>query len=54
MSLRPGNGPGGLLWSLGSVVRQDWIGGDSIFKFSTLSRQSSILSANSVIEYDGG
>jgi hypothetical protein len=35
------------------VLRQDWIGGDSIFKFSTLSRQSSILSANGVVEYDG-
>lgn len=53
MSLRSGGGPGGLLWSLDSVIRQDWIGGNAIFKFSTLSRQSSILSANSVVEYDG-
>ena len=53
MSLRSGGGPGGLLWSLDSVIRQDWIGGDQIFKFSTISRQSSIMSANSVVEYDG-
>ena len=53
MSLRSGGGSGGLLWSLDSVIRQDWIGGNAIFKFSTLSRQSSILSANSVVEYDG-
>lgn len=52
-SLRSGSGPGGLLWSLDSVIRQDWIGGDAIFRFSILSRQSSILSANSVVEYDG-
>ena len=53
MSLRSGGGSGGLLWSLDSVIRQDWIGGNAIFKFSTLSRQSSILSASSVVEYDG-
>lgn len=52
-SLRSGSGPAGLLWSLDSVVRMDWIGGSQIFKFSTLSRNSSILSANSVVEYDG-
>lgn len=53
MSLRSGSGAGGLLWSLDSVIRMDWIGGSQIFRFSTLSRQSSILSANSVVEYDG-
>lgn len=52
-SLRSGSGPAGLLWSLDSVVRMDWIGGNQVFKFSTLSRNSSILSANSVVEYDG-
>jgi len=43
----------GMLWSLDSVIRMDYIGGDAIFKFSTLSTQSSILASNSVIEYDG-
>jgi hypothetical protein len=30
-----------------------WVGGDAIFRFTTISAQSSILSQNSVIEYDG-
>jgi hypothetical protein len=30
-----------------------WIGGQAIFKFDTISSQSSILASNSVIEYDG-
>jgi hypothetical protein len=42
-----------ILWSLDSVLRMDYVGGSSIFKFSTLSAQSSILAQNSVIEYDG-
>ena len=42
-----------LLWSLDSVIRMDWIGGTAIWRFSTVSTQSSILAQNSVIEYDG-
>ena len=43
----------GLLWSLDSVLRMDWVGGTSIFRFSTVSTQSSVLAQNSIIEYDG-
>ena len=43
----------GLLWSLDSVLRMDYIGGTAIWRFSTISTQSSILAQNSVIEYDG-
>lgn len=42
-----------LLWSLDSVIRMDWVGGQAIWRFSTVSTQSSILAQNSVIEYDG-
>lgn len=42
-----------LLWSLDSVLRMDYVGGGAIFRFSTVSTQSSILAQNSVIEYDG-
>jgi len=42
-----------ILWSLDSVIRMDYIGGNGIFSFATLSSQSSILAQNSVIEYDG-
>lgn len=53
LPLRSGSGPAAILWSLDSVIRMDWVGGAAIFKFSTISTQSSILSQNSVIEYDG-
>ncbi len=43
----------GLLWSLDSVLRMDWVGGSAIWSFTPLSTQSSILAQNSVIEYDG-
>jgi len=53
LPFRSGSGPAALLWSLDSVIRMDYIGGSAIFKFSTVTNQSSILSQNSVIEYDG-
>ena len=49
----PGNAPSGLFWSADALVRATFIGGDSVFQFDTVSTQSSILSAQSVIEYDG-
>jgi hypothetical protein len=48
-----GSGAGGLLWSLSSVIRMDWVGGQAIFKFSKLTASSSILAQNGVIELDG-
>lgn len=42
-----------ILWSLDSVIRMDYIGGNAIWRFTTLSTQSTMLAANSVIEYDG-
>jgi len=53
LPFRSGNGPAAILWSLDSVIRMDYVGGNAVFRFSTLSAQSSILSQNSVIEYDG-
>ena len=49
----PGNSPSGLLWSADSLIRMTYIGGTPVFQFDTISTQSSILSAQSVIEYDG-
>lgn len=48
-----GQAPAALFWSLDSVIRMFWVGGNAIFKFDTLSAQSSILASNSPIEYDG-
>jgi len=49
----PGNSPSGLFWSADSLIRGSFVGGDAIFQFDTISSQSSILGANTVIEYDG-
>jgi hypothetical protein len=49
----PGNSPSGLLWSADSLIRMSYIGGTATFQFDTISAQSSIMSAQSVIEYDG-
>lgn len=43
----------GILWSQDSVLRMDYVGGTAVWRFSTLSTQSSIIAQNSVIEYDG-
>lgn len=49
----PGNSPSGLLWSADSLIRASYVGGSAVFQFDTISAQSSILSSQSVIEYDG-
>jgi hypothetical protein len=49
----PGNAPAGLFWSADAVIRASYVGGTEIFQFDTISPYSSILSASSVIEYDG-
>jgi hypothetical protein len=54
MTLRGGgNNPAGLFWTLDSVIRAYYTGGDDVFAFDTITASSSILSANSVIEHDG-
>jgi len=49
----PGSSPSGLLWSLDAVIRVSFTGGASVFTFDTIAGQSSIMSSQSVIEYDG-
>jgi hypothetical protein len=54
LSIKGGTGaPAGLFWSLDSLVRVSFVGGTALFRYDTLTSQSSILSPNSVIEYDG-
>lgn len=48
-----GQGPAGLLWSLDSLLRMTFTGGSTDFTFDTITGQSSIMAAQSVIEYDG-
>lgn len=50
-----GGGPSGLLWSLDSLIRMSFNAdaGTVPFNFDTISSESSILSSQGVIEYDG-
>ena len=45
--------PAAIFWSLSEVIVASYVGTPVWFSFSTVSPSSSILSANSVIEYDG-
>jgi len=48
-----GTGPAGIFWSLDSIIRATFVGGLTFWNYDTLSSESSILSSQSVIEYDG-
>jgi hypothetical protein len=51
------NSPSGLFWSLDGLIRVSYIGGagtpPQFWRYDLISSQSSILSSQSVIEYDG-
>lgn len=48
------NSPAALFWSLSEVITAQFVGSaNGIFAFNTVSPSSSILSPNTVIEYDG-
>lgn len=53
LPIRGGSGPAGLVWSTDSLLQMNYIGGTATWQFTTLSGESSILSAASVVEYDG-
>lgn len=48
-----GKSPSVLLWSLDSVIRMSYIGGQAVFMFDTMTTESSVLSSSGIIEYDG-
>jgi hypothetical protein len=51
------NAPSGLFWSLDSLIRVSYVGGvgtpAQYWRYDLISSQSSIMSSQSVIEYDG-
>lgn len=49
----PNTSPAVLFWSLDSLISASFVGGAAIFSFNTISDQSSIMSSNCMIEYDG-
>lgn len=48
-----GNSPSGLFWSADSLMRASYIGGTQTFGFDTIAANLSVMSPQSIIEYDG-
>jgi hypothetical protein len=55
MPLRAGSGtaPAGLFWAYDAVIRCTFTGGDTVFQFDVIATDTSIMSENCVIDYDG-
>jgi hypothetical protein len=48
-----GSAPAGLFWAYDALIRSTFTGGASVFQFDTISAEITVLSQNSIIEYDG-
>ena len=48
-----GQSPAGMFWSEDSVIKVSFVGGTLLFQYDIVTSQSSLLSANTVMEYDG-
>jgi hypothetical protein len=54
LPLRGGSqNPAGILWTLDSVIRVSYTGGNDVFSFDTITASTSVLATNGIIEYDG-
>jgi hypothetical protein len=48
-----GSAPAGLFWAYDALIRSTFTGGASVFQFDTISAEITVLSQDSIIEYDG-
>ena len=55
MPLRAGSGsaPAGLFWAYDAVIRATFSGGTTIFQFDVIATDTSIMSPDCVVDYDG-
>lgn len=55
MPLRAGSGsaPAGLFWAYDAVIRATFTGGTTIFQFDVIATDTSIMSPDCVVDYDG-
>lgn len=55
MPLRAGSGsaPAGIFWAYDAVIRASFVGGTTLFQFDTIATDTSIISENSVVDFDG-
>ena len=55
MPLRAGSGsaPAGIFWAYDAVIRATFVGGDTKFQFDVVATDTSIISPQCVVDYDG-
>lgn len=55
MPLRAGSGtaPAGIFWAYDAVIRATFSGGSTVFQFDIIATDTSIISPQSVVDYDG-
>lgn len=55
MPLRAGSGtaPAGIFWAYDAVLRATFTGGSTVFQFDVIATDTSIMSSDSVVDYDG-
>ena len=55
LPLRAGSGtaPAGIFWAYDAVIRATFTGGSAVFQFDVVATDTSIISENCVIDYDG-
>ena len=55
LPLRAGSGsaPAGIFWAFDAVIRATFTGGAAVFQFDVIATDTSIISPQSVIDYDG-
>jgi hypothetical protein len=55
LPLRAGSGsaPAGIFWAYDAVIRATFVGGATLFQFDIIATDTSIISENSVVDFDG-
>ena len=55
LPLRAGSGtaPAGIFWAYDAVIRATFTGGSTVFQFDVVATDTSIISENCVVDYDG-
>ena len=55
LPLRAGSGsaPAGIFWAYDAVIRATFVGGTTLFQFDVIATDTSIISENSVVDFDG-
>lgn len=55
LPLRAGSGtaPAGIFWAYDAVIRASFTGGSTVFQFDVIATETSIISPDSVVDYDG-